>query len=223
MTDFVAARRMMVDGQIRTSDVTDRRVIAAMLEIPRERFLPPGTASLAYVDLDAPVGESGRGADRRRLMKPMVLAKLLQAAEIGGGEHVLDVGCASGYSAAILAQLAGTVVALEEDFALAAQASVNLRALGAANVTVERAPLTEGWPGRAPYDVILLDGASEVTPKALLRQLKEGGRLVGVLGRPPTGKAMLYRAFGQEVSGREIFDAAAPVLPGFSRPASFVF
>jgi len=223
MTDFVAARRMMVDGQVRTSDVTDLRLIAAMLDLPRERFVPEGKAGLASVDLDVPVLAAEMGATARRLLTPMVLAKLIQAAEIGDDDHVLDVGCATGYSSAVLARLARSVIALEQDPSLARLASENLRAIGASNATAVTGLLTEGWPVGAPYDAILLDGATEIAPKALLRQLKDGGRLVGVLGRAPLGKAMLYRAVGHDVSGRPVFDAAAPLLPGFSAPPAFVF
>jgi protein-L-isoaspartate(D-aspartate) O-methyltransferase len=153
----------------------------------------------------------------------MVLAKLMQAAEIAPGDHVLDVGCATGYSSAVLARLAGSVVALEEDAALAARARENLRALGVGEMQVASGPLADGSPALAPFDVILVNGAFEIAPKALLRQLKPGGRLVGVLGRGPAGKAMLYRSIGGECGGRPIFDAAAPLLPGFAAPAAFVF
>ena len=223
MIDFVAARRMMVDGQVRTSDVTDLRLIAAMLDVARERFVPEAKTALAYLDIDLPAMEGEAGAPVRRLVKPMVLAKLIQAAEIGAGDHVLDVGCGTGYSSAILARLAGSVVALEQEPLLARQAAENLRAIGAGNVTVVTGPLTEGWPAGAPYDAILLNGATEIEPKALCRQLKDGGRLVGVKGRASAGKAMLYRAFGHDVSGRPIFDAAAPLLPGFAESPAFVF
>jgi protein-L-isoaspartate(D-aspartate) O-methyltransferase len=223
MTDFVAARRIMVDSQVRTSDVTDLRIIAAMQALPRERFLPPEQADLAYLDFDVPAAAAPAGAAVRRLLKPMVLAKLLQAAAIAPGDHVLDVGCATGYSSALLAQLAGSVVGLEEDAGLAEQARNNLRAPGSAPVQVVRGSLAEGWNAQAPYDVIVLEGAFEITPKALLRQLKPGGRLVGVLGRGPVGKAMLYCSIGGESGGRPIFDATAPLLPGFAAPAAFVF
>ena len=223
MIDFAVARRLMVDGQVRTSDVTDLRLIEAMLELPRELFLPGDKTALAYLDLDLPVTEGGEGAPVRRLLKPMVLAKLIQAAEVGEPDHVLDVGCASGYSSAVLARLARTVVALEQDPSLARLASANLLAVGAGNATVAAGPLTEGWPAAAPYDVIFLNGAVEVVPRALLRQLKEGGRLVCVLGREPPGKATLYRAVGQQVSGRPVFDASASLLPGFAEPPVFVF
>jgi protein-L-isoaspartate(D-aspartate) O-methyltransferase len=223
MTDFAAARRIMVDSQVRTSDVTDLRLIAAMLALPRERFLPAEQADLAYLDCDIPAAAAEAGRPMRRLLKPMVLAKLLQAAEIADGDHVLDVGCATGYASAVLARLAHSVVALEQDARLAELARDNLRALGVSGAQVVSGPLADGWPPQAPYDVILLDGASEIVPKALLRQLKPGGRLVGVLGTMPLGKAMLYCSVGGECGGRPIFDAAAPLLPGFAAPAAFVF
>jgi protein-L-isoaspartate(D-aspartate) O-methyltransferase len=221
MLDFAAARRTMVDSQVRTSDVTEPRLIAAMLEVPRERFLPPENAALAYLDFDAPASAPGKPV--RRLLKPMVLARLIQAAEIAPGDHVLDVGCATGYSSAILARLAHKVVALEEETELAARARDTLRALHLHHVVVESGPLTEGWPARAPFDAIILNGAFEAAPKALLRQLKSGGRLAGVRGRGPLGKAMLYRSIGGECGGRTAFDAAAPLLPGFAEPTGFVF
>jgi protein-L-isoaspartate(D-aspartate) O-methyltransferase len=221
MIDPAIARRKMVDGQIRTSDVTDLRIIAAMLEIPRERFVPAANAELAYLDLDVPL--SAAGAPMRRLLKPMVLAKLIQGAEIAESDKVLDVGCATGYSSAVLARLAASVVALEENAALLQACTGNLRAVGADRVSVVTGPLTEGAPTEGPYDVIVLEGASEEAPRGLLHQLKDGGRLVGVIGRAPAAKAMLYLAAGREVSGRALFDAAAPLLPGFAAPAAFVF
>src|SRR5688572_5853489 len=133
MIDFAAARRMMVDGQVRTSDVTDPRIIAAMLELPRERFVPHGSAALTYLDLDLPVTDQA-GRDGRRLLKPMVLAKLLQAADIGPDARVLDVACGTGYSSAVLAQLARSVVALEDDAMLAQRARETVVSLGFANV-----------------------------------------------------------------------------------------
>jgi len=223
MTDFAAARRMMVDGQVRTSDVTDLRIVAAMLELPRERFVPEAKADLAYLDFDIVVKEAAAGAPARRLLKPMVLAKMVQAAEVGASDHVLDLGCATGYSSALLSRLAASVVALEEDEALARLARENLKAVGAGNGTVMAGPLTEGWPAAAPYDVIFVNGATEIAPHPLARGLKAGGRLVAVVGRAPAGQAMLYRRVGGDISGWPIFDAAAPVLPGFAAPPAFVF
>jgi protein-L-isoaspartate(D-aspartate) O-methyltransferase len=223
MIDFAAARRMMVDGQVRTSDVTDRRVIAAMLEIPRERFVPQSQAGLAYVDFDVPVTGGAQGEPARRLLKPMVLAKLIQAAELDENDRVLDIGCATGYSSAVLARLARSVVALEQDDVLARLATENLKAVAASNATVVTGPLTQGWPAEAPYDVIVLNGAIEIEPQALFGQLADSGRLLAVKGRPPLGQAMLYRSVTGNISGWPIFDAAAPLLPGFAAPPSFVF
>jgi protein-L-isoaspartate(D-aspartate) O-methyltransferase len=218
MTDFTAARRHMVDGQIRTADVTDPRLIAAMLEVPRERFLPPAAVALAYIDLDVPL-ESAKTP--RRLLKPMVLAKLIQALDLKGTDKVLDVGCATGYAAAVLARVAGQVVALEQDKALAEAASAALAAQP--NVSVVTGMLTDGWLQEAPFDAIVLEGATETVPQTLCRQIKDGGRMVCVLGSGPAAKAMLYRRSGEDVGGRAIFDAAATVLPGFSKPLAFAF
>jgi protein-L-isoaspartate(D-aspartate) O-methyltransferase len=223
MLDFAAARRTMVDSQVRPSDVTDPRIVAAMLELPRERFVAPGNAELAYADLDPPVAAAKSGAPVRRLLKPMVVAKLVQAATVKAEDHVLDLGCATGYSAALLARLARSVVALEQDPGLAKLAAENLAAVGAHNVTLVTGSLTQGWADGAPYDVIFVDGAVEVVPEALYRQLKASGRLVAVAGRAPTGRAMVYRSVNGDVSGWPAFDATAPLLPGFAAPPAFVF
>jgi protein-L-isoaspartate(D-aspartate) O-methyltransferase len=219
MIDFAAARRMMVEGQVRTADVTDARLIAAMLDLPREQFFPEEKASLAYLDRDVSVSEAG--LPPRHLLKPMVLAKLIHAAEVGEADHVLDAGCATGYSTALLARLAGSVVGLEQDGILAGHASASLA--GVANAKIVTGPLAQGYPAAARYDVIVMQGATEVVPAALLGQLKDGGRLVCVLGRGAGGKAMLYRQIDGDCSGRPVFDAAAPLLPGFAQAPAFVF
>jgi protein-L-isoaspartate(D-aspartate) O-methyltransferase len=223
MIDFAAARRTMVDCQVRPSDVTDLRIVAAMLELPRERFVAEENADLAYLDLDAPVTRATGSGDVRRLLKPMVLAKMVQAAAVKADDLVLDVGCSTGYSAALLARLARSVVALEEDPALPQLARENLKAVGADNATVVTGPLPDGWRAEAPYDVVFVDGATEVVPNALCRQLKADGRLIAVVGRAPTSRAMIYRLVAGDVSGWPIFDATAPVLPGFAAPSEFVF
>lgn len=217
-TNFATARRMMVDGQLRTYDITDQKLLSAMLEVQREKFVPATMAGIAYLDTDVAVGHD------RRLLKPMVLAKLIQAAGISPSDSVLDVGCATGYSAAVLAKLAGSVVALEADAALADAARRTLGA-GAGAVTVVTGPLADGCAAKGPYDVILVNGAVETVPPQLFKQLKDGGRLVTVVGSGPASKATLYRSLGRggEVSSRAIFDATGALLPGFSKPAEFVF
>ena len=216
MTDFAAARRHMVDGQVRTADVTDLRIITAMSEIPRERFMPAAASGLAYLDLDVPAGEGGR-----RMPKPMVLAKLIHAADIAGTDRVLDIGCTTGYGAAVLSRIAAQVVALEQDAALAEAAKRHLADMP--NVSVVSGPLSAGWPAGGPYDVILLEGATQISPEPLCRQLKDGGRLLCVLGAGPGAKAMIYSRTGDEVGSRHIFDATAAVLPGFTKPIEFAF
>ena len=215
--DLVQARSRMVDGQVRTGDVTDLRIQAAMLELPRERFAPE--PELAYADFDLPLGaRSGRA-----MLRPRTLGKLLQALEVAPGDRALDVGCGTGYGVAVLSHLAGDVFGLEEDSALAATATKVLAACGIRNASVVTGPLSDGWPLQAPYDVILVEGASEIVPRALLEQLNDGGRLACIEGRGPSGKAMVYRSAGGTVSGRPVFDAAAPLLPGFAQPPAFVF
>jgi protein-L-isoaspartate(D-aspartate) O-methyltransferase len=223
MMDFGAARRLMVEGQVRAYDVTDLRVLEAMLAVPRERFVPTQLEGLAYLDRDIDVRGSSSGSRRRFMLKPAVLARLIQAAELEPANHVLDVGCGTGYSAAVLARLAATVVALEEDGALATTAAEVLAALGVSNATIVTGTLTQGAPAHAPFDVVLLNGSTEVTPGSLIRQLGDGGRLVCVLGSSPIGKATVFRLTSGHVTQQQLFDAAAPVLPGFARPVEFAF
>jgi protein-L-isoaspartate(D-aspartate) O-methyltransferase len=215
--DTTRARRTMVDNQVRPADVTDHRIIAALLEVPRERFLDPSHHAIAYLDTEVPVSAQSR----RVLLKPIVFGKLLQAAGIKESERVLDVGCATGYSAAVLARLAANVVALEEDAALARAATANLA--GAGNTAVVTGPLTGGWPQGGPYDVILLEGRSEIAPEPLCGQLADGGRLLAVIGGATMGKATIYTKAGGHVTAQPLFDAGAPVLPGFVKPPEFVF
>jgi protein-L-isoaspartate(D-aspartate) O-methyltransferase len=216
MIDFAAARRNMIDCQVRTQDVTDLRIIDALLQVPRERFVPADKQGLAYLDYEVPLGD---GPKARRLLKPMVLAKLIQAAGPRSTDRVLDVACGTGYSSAVWSRLAGEVTALEDEAAMAKQAQKNL---GDA-VTVTTGALAAGWAAAAPYDIIVINGACEVVPQSLFDQLKEGGRLLCVMGAAP-GKATLYlRGGGGDVSDRALFDASAPSLPGFARTPAFVF
>jgi protein-L-isoaspartate(D-aspartate) O-methyltransferase len=221
MSDFSTARQKMVDCQVRPSDVTDIGIIDAMIAVPREAFVPEQQRAMAYLDLDLEVG--GTASGKRFLIKPAVLAKMLQAAEIMDTDNVLVVGCATGYSAAVVAKLAAQVTATEGDPDLAAKARDVLARSGAGNVTVHAAAAVDGEPANAPYDVIVLDGATEITPDRVYRQLKEGGRLVGVFAatQPPRA-AIVTRSHG-DFGHRALFDATVPVLPGLGRVPAFVF
>jgi protein-L-isoaspartate(D-aspartate) O-methyltransferase len=215
MTDFATARSRMVDSQIRPSDVTDLRLLWALQTVDRERFVPEKARDLAYADYDMPIA---RG---RCLLKPRVFAKLVQQADIKPSDRLLDVGCGLGYSAAVLAELAGEVTALEQEPELAAAATKALAANG--KIRVVAGPLAEGYSAGAPYDVIVVEGATELQPDALLSQLSDGGRLVSILGGGPAGKAMLYKRSGEDLGERPLFDAGVSVLPGFAKPPAFAF
>jgi protein-L-isoaspartate(D-aspartate) O-methyltransferase len=211
----------MVDGQVRPNDVTDIRILDAMLAVPREAFVPANQRALAYLDLDLDVSEGG--AAKRFLIKPQVLAKMLQAAEIKETDEVLVAGSVPGYAAAVVARLAGQVVATEGDAGQQAKAKAVLAELGLANVTFKAGAAADGEPANAPYDVIVLDGATEVTPERLYGQLRNGGRLVGVFAvtRPP--RAMIVTHSHADFGNRALFDASVPVLPGLERLPAFVF
>jgi protein-L-isoaspartate(D-aspartate) O-methyltransferase len=211
----------MVDGQVRPSDVTDLRIIDAMLAVPREAFVPDSQRALAYLDLDLDVSEAD-GA-RRFLIKPVVIAKMLQAAEIRQTDSVLVAGCASGYIAAVAAKLAGRVTTTESDGALAAKAGDVLAKLGFGNVTVRTAAAADGDEANAPYDVIVLAGATEIVPDRLYRQLSEGGRLVGVFAMSRPQRAVIVTHSHADFGDRALFDAAVPVLAGLERLPAFVF
>jgi protein-L-isoaspartate(D-aspartate) O-methyltransferase len=222
MSDFATARQKMVDGQVRTADVTDHRILDAMLAVPREEFVPAARRALAYLDLDLDVSEGGLVP--RCLIKPMLMAKLMQAAEIRAGDNMLIVGCATGYSAAVAARLAGKVTATERDEAVAARARDALSRVGLSHVTVKIAEAPAGDSADAPYDVILLNGATEIVPETLCGQLKDGGRLVGVFAvRRPPRATIVTRSHGDFFGHRTLFDASAPVLPGLERVPAFVF
>jgi protein-L-isoaspartate(D-aspartate) O-methyltransferase len=219
MSSFTAARQHMVDGQVRTSDVTDMRILAAMLALPRETFVPESQRPLAYLDLDIALAD----APGRYLVKPVVIARLLQALELRDTDKVLVVGCASGYTAALAARLAAEVVATESDPALAARANANLAELGLTNVRVEQAAAADGFPAAAPYDAIVFDGATEVEPEGLYRQLADGGRLAGVFVTSEPSRGVLVTRSQDEFGRRVLFNIGAPVLPGLQRRPEFVF
>ncbi|BCJ90682.1 protein-L-isoaspartate O-methyltransferase [Terrihabitans soli] len=219
MFDFKAARAFMVEGQIRTNDVTDPRITGAMFELERERFVPASLKTLAYSDKQIPVSEGSQ----RLMPAPIVTARLIRTADIKASDYVLHIGCSTGYGTAILAKIANSVVALEEDAGLAKAASENLSALGINNVAVVTGPLAKGYPAEGPYDVIVIEGAIETLPDTLSNQLKEDGRLVSIIGTGRTGRGTLFRKTPKGLSGFPFFDAAAPLLPGFVKPPAFTF
>jgi protein-L-isoaspartate(D-aspartate) O-methyltransferase len=221
MSGFATARQKMVDGQVRPNDVTDIRILDAMLAVPREAFVPANQRALAYLDLDLDVSEGS--AAKRFLIKPQVLAKMLQAAEIKETDKVLVAGSVPGYAAAVVAQLAGQVVATESDPAQVAKARDVLAQLGLANVTFKAAGAADGDPANGPFDVIVLDGATEIAPERLYGQLKDGGRLVGVFATTKPPRATIVTRSHGDFGHRALFDASVPILPGLERLPAFVF
>ena len=218
MINFKQSRRNRVECQLRPNKVTDEAVLSAMGIVPREVFTGPEYKGIAYVDEDIPLG------DGRYLMEPMVLARLLQAANIGDDDVVLDIGCGSGYTAAVCARIGATVVAVESDPRLARETTRIMAELEADNVVVVDGPLKDGYEAQAPYDVIVYSGAVPEILDRVLAQLSEGGRLVAVLeGEEGCGHAVLARNVQGTVSREVVFDASIPELPGFDREAGFVF
>jgi protein-L-isoaspartate(D-aspartate) O-methyltransferase len=216
MPDFASRRVMMVDTQVRPSDVTKFPIIAAMLDVPRERFVPADRREAAYAEDNVPL-KAGRV-----LLEARTLAKMLDALDIQPGDLVLDIATGLGYSAAVMAKMAEAVVAVEEDEGLASEAEAALAAAGADNAVVVTAPLTQGAPKHGPYDIITLQGAVEIVPKALTDQLKEGGRIACLFMDGELGVCRIGLMIGGQVNWRDIFNAAAPVLPGFAREREFV-
>lgn len=215
--DYAAARRNMVESQLRPNKVTDPAILDALGSLPRELFVPDTLRSVAYVDEDVPLGNG------RFLMEPMILGRLLELAAIRPSDAALLVGAGLGYSAAVLARLAARVVALESDGEFAQLAAGRLRTLGISNVAFVEGALSEGAPRQAPFAVILFDGAVERIPPALVQQLADGGRLVAVVRDASIGRATLLTTRGGIVASRAMFDAAVPRLPGFEPAPAFVF
>ncbi|MCR9256105.1 MAG: protein-L-isoaspartate O-methyltransferase [Alphaproteobacteria bacterium] len=228
MADYAAARRNMVDSQVRTNKVRHYGLIDALATIPREAFVPSALKGVAYLDEDLHLGGD------RYLVEPMVLARMIQAVDPKPEETALDVGCATGYSSALLAELVGTVIGIDPNEEFVDMANSQLSDLGYDNATVVASDLPSGYASEAPYEVILVNGMIDEVPSALADQLAEGGRLVAVVsdgrshvaaakGLSGGGRVKVFTKAGGVMSGRTVCDAATPVLPGFEREEGFVF
>lgn len=215
MNDFATRRRVMVDTQIRPSDVTKFPIIDAMLAVPREQFVPDAQREAAYV---GDLIDLGRG---RCMLEPRTLAKMLDALNISSDEVVLDVAAGLGYSTAVAARMAQLVVAVEEDEHMAAEAQTLLLETGADNAIVHTGPLAEGAAEHGPYDVIMIQGGVEQVPQAILDQLKEHGRIACLFMEGELGTVRIGRKAGGRVTWRHAFNASAPVLPGFAAEKAF--
>jgi len=223
MIDYAIPRENMIESQVRPNGITDARVIDAMSEIPREVFVPDAVKSLAYMDEDVPLA-TGSDGRKRHLMEPMAFARMLQAAAIQPEECVLDIGCATGYSSAVLSRLAQLVVAVEDASELADAANENLLRLQINNVAVFNTAMNEGHRAEAPYDVIIINGRAGRVPESLLSQLADGGRLVAVVGDADTAQALVYTNTKDVIASRYAFDATISMLPGFEKSEpGFVF
>ncbi|MEM7300437.1 MAG: protein-L-isoaspartate O-methyltransferase [Pseudomonadota bacterium] len=220
--NFSLARTRMIDNQIRPSDITNRDLLLAFADVPRERFIPTGAQELAYIDADIDAGAEAAG-DTRYVMSAANLARLIQLADVSDGDFVLDIGCGSGYSTAILAKLGSSVVALESDDALVQRATSTLIDLSIDNAAIVTGPLEEGCAAEGPYDVIFIGGSVEELPHELFDQLKEDGRLVVVEGQGSAAVARLYVKEISVVSGQTAFNCCVKPLPGFQKTQEFVF
>ncbi|UCH74966.1 MAG: protein-L-isoaspartate O-methyltransferase [Rhodospirillales bacterium] len=215
--DFGNARRNMIESQLRANRIIDEALLEVMAEVPRERFVPEALQGIAYVDEDLAIGGG------RHFMEPLVLASLIQAAEVRPTDVVLDVASGAGYGAVVLARLAVTVFALESDATLAARAAELYAEFAPDNVVSIEGPLGEGCTEHAPFDVIVIEAGVERVPDAILNQLGDGGRLVAVIEENGVGRVMLIRKIGEHFSRRPIRDANIPLLEAFRRPPEFVF
>jgi protein-L-isoaspartate(D-aspartate) O-methyltransferase len=217
VTDFSAARRFMIDGQIRPNDVNDPQLLKAFENLPREIFVPDAFHNTAYAERAVPLGNG------RYVLEPMVLARMVQAAAARETSKVLIVGCNTGYGAAIFSHLAAHIYALESEEKLVHAARANLAACNIHNVQVVQGGLGEGYASGAPYDVIMLEGSCAVLPEQFAHQLCHDGRLVAIVGEGRAAQGMLYIRTSSGLSGRPLFETAAPILPGFERRLDFVF
>lgn len=212
-------RRQLVDGQLRTADVNDKALLAAILETSRLPFVREGDGAFAYIDRDLVVSPES-APERRFLLAPMVFGRMAQAAAIKSTDRVLDVACGTGWSSAVLSQMAAQVVALDnESMIAAARAALG----GTPKIELVAGDLAKGVPAKAPFDVIIVEGSIEVEPSALLAQLADGGRLVAVDGRGQSGRITLWTKSGTETGSVALLNAAAPLLPAFEKSVGFVF
>lgn len=217
MIDFAFARRTMVDNQLRTSGITDWRILDVMNRVPREIFVPEERRALAYID------ENVKLSAERTMLAPASLGRLIQLAEVGPQDKVLDVGCGTGYSTAVLAGLAGSVIGLEDDAGLAAVANDALETQGIANAEVVVGALENGAPKSAPFDVIIIEGAVDQVSAMLLRQLGDEGRLITVHGHGNAAVAHVYVKSGKDISSRPAFNASIPAIASFADAPAFRF
>jgi protein-L-isoaspartate(D-aspartate) O-methyltransferase len=223
MTDYKAERAAMIESQIRPNNVTDVRLLEALYLTPRERFVPPSLRSLAYMDGPLRVEPPHDGQPARYLLSPMVLARLVQIARVKPQDRILDIGPATGYSTAILAQLGKEVVAVENDAGLLAIAKDALESEEISGVKTVANPLSEGAPDDGPFDVIFVNGRLTEAPEKLLKQLAPGGRLVALIGTEVSAKAKLFTRIDDTIQTVTQFDAGAPALPGFEKKTEFAF
>lgn len=216
---FERARENMVEGQLRPNRVTEPALLEALRAVPREKFVPRHLQGFAYVDEDVPLGNG------RFLREPVIVSRLIQEADIQKTDVVLDIGCNTGYTTALMGYLAGTVVGLESDAGLAQEADKVLHDLDICNaVVVLQKKLAEGYAEQGPYNVIVINGSVPEVPEAIKAQLAEGGRLVTVLSKTGSmGSAVIMTRQGGNVSTRVLFDAATPTLAGFEPKKAFSF
>ena len=215
MTDFAARRRVMVDTQVRPSDVTKFPIIEAMLSVAREAFVDDAKQEAAYAGENLTIGAN------RVLLEPRTLAKMLDALDISGDDLVMDVGCGYGYSTAVAARIAQAVVGVEEDEVMADEAQALLSGAGADNAIVHKGALAEGADEHGPYDAIIVQGGVGALPAALEKQLKDGGRIICIFMQGDLGEVRIGHKSGDTLTWRYAFNAGAPVLPGFERQGSF--
>ena len=218
MLDFTQARRSMIDSQLRPFDVNDLLLLGAVERVERERFVPHGSEALAYIDRSVVVPGD---PESRTVLQPMVMARMIQALDLEVGMTVLDLASGLGYSSAVLAEMGVQVVSMESSETMASEARTRLS--GYSNVKVVSGPLDRGWVEAAPYNAILIHGTIECQPDYLIRQLKDGGRLICCSGEGPRPHVTLLVRAGDAIGRRELFDAAAPVIPAFGRKPGFVF